>query len=391
MPSGVDLRYAGGRRWRPRTSPTLRSPGGMAVITSTKLHSRTTGTADTLIEVGRFLLEARAASRRAAVATRNPSPRPPRGSTRRRTPSGDRLRKSGPAPGWGMIAVTTRTPRTKEPPMPPPSVPLEKLGFLTIGLSTGRSGSRARDDPARSSSWASSSASTAPGCATGTCSTASPPPSPCSPPPPSAPGGSSWARRSSRWAGRTRCGWPRTSRPSTSCRAAGSTRASASGRRCATTTSATRSTRTPPTSRTSARARVAAAALRPRRAGQPVPRHRRDRGVLRPRRAALPRPGRPHVVRRGKPAVGAVGRRARHELLSSNVVRAEQSRRTSRRSSGRTSRRSGPTTRPARGPRVAGPGGDPDRLRDPRAGGEVRGVRAGPHAADARRRRARRG
>jgi hypothetical protein len=48
----------------------------MAVISSTKLHSRTTGTADTLIEVGRFLLEARAASRRAAVATRNPSPSP---------------------------------------------------------------------------------------------------------------------------------------------------------------------------------------------------------------------------------------------------------------------------------------------------------------------------
>ena len=45
------------------------------MISSTKLHSRTTGTADTLIEVGRFLLEARAASRR-AVATRNPSPSP---------------------------------------------------------------------------------------------------------------------------------------------------------------------------------------------------------------------------------------------------------------------------------------------------------------------------
>ena len=80
-----------------------------------------------------------------------------------------------------------------------------------------RSRGRARDDAGRSSSWASSSASTAPGCATGTCSTASPPPSPCWPPPPSAPAGSSWAPRSSRWAGRTRCGWPRTSRPSTSC------------------------------------------------------------------------------------------------------------------------------------------------------------------------------
>ena len=46
------------------------------MIPSTKLHSRTTGTADTLIEVGRFLLEARAASRRAAVSTRNPLPSP---------------------------------------------------------------------------------------------------------------------------------------------------------------------------------------------------------------------------------------------------------------------------------------------------------------------------
>lgn len=46
------------------------------MISSTKLHRRTTGTTDTLIEVGRFLLEARAASRRAAVATRNPSPAP---------------------------------------------------------------------------------------------------------------------------------------------------------------------------------------------------------------------------------------------------------------------------------------------------------------------------
>jgi hypothetical protein len=45
------------------------------VIPSTKLH-RTTGTADTLIEVGRFLLEARAASRRAAEAARAPLPAP---------------------------------------------------------------------------------------------------------------------------------------------------------------------------------------------------------------------------------------------------------------------------------------------------------------------------
>jgi len=46
------------------------------VISSTKLHRRTTGTADTLIEVGRFLLEARAASRRAAEAGRTPAPSP---------------------------------------------------------------------------------------------------------------------------------------------------------------------------------------------------------------------------------------------------------------------------------------------------------------------------
>ena len=37
-------------------------------------NGRTTGTADTLIEVGRFLLEARAASRRAAGTGRTPSP-----------------------------------------------------------------------------------------------------------------------------------------------------------------------------------------------------------------------------------------------------------------------------------------------------------------------------
>ena len=43
---------------------------------STTHTATTTGTADTLIEVGRFLLEARAASRRAAVAMRNPSPAP---------------------------------------------------------------------------------------------------------------------------------------------------------------------------------------------------------------------------------------------------------------------------------------------------------------------------
>ncbi len=44
------------------------------------------------------------------------------------------------------------------------------------------------------------------------------------------------------------------------------------------------------------------------RAGEPVPRPGRHRGLLRPDRAALPRPARPHVVRRGQPPVGAVGR-----------------------------------------------------------------------------------
>ena len=46
------------------------------MLASIKISSRTTGTADTLIEVGRFLLEARAASRRAAEAGRNPAPSP---------------------------------------------------------------------------------------------------------------------------------------------------------------------------------------------------------------------------------------------------------------------------------------------------------------------------
>ena len=64
--------------------------------------------------------------------------------------------------------------------------------------------------------------------------------------------GSSSAPPSSRSAGRTRCGWPRTSPPSTSSPAAGSTPASASARRCTGTTSRPRSTPTPPTPRTSA-------------------------------------------------------------------------------------------------------------------------------------------
>ena len=43
------------------------------MITNARTHSTTTGTAGALIEVGRFLLEARAASRRAAAA-RTPAP-----------------------------------------------------------------------------------------------------------------------------------------------------------------------------------------------------------------------------------------------------------------------------------------------------------------------------
>lgn len=60
------------------------------MITSTRMDSRTTGTADTLIEVGRFLLAARAASRRAAsrrttTAARHPGP----GATRPDAPAAD--------------------------------------------------------------------------------------------------------------------------------------------------------------------------------------------------------------------------------------------------------------------------------------------------------------
>ena len=112
---------------------------------------------------------------------------------------------------------------------------------------------------------------------------------------------------------------------------------------------------------------LAAAALRRGRAGQPVPRHRRDRGVLRAHRTALPRPARPHVVRRGKPAVGAVGRGERPEL-------PVEQRRAGRAVGGL---RGDPAVAPGdvpgappgrrRGPRLAGPGGDPDRQRDARA------------------------
>ena len=108
------------------------------------------------------------------------------------------------------------------------------------------------------------------------------------------------------------------------------------------------------------------------------------RGVLRPRRAALPRPARPHVVRRGEPALGAVGRRERHEL-------PVQQRRAGRGESGGLRRRSSAShieTFRAHHPAgaaarvVAGAGRDPHRQRDARAAGEVRGVRRGPHAAD---------
>ena len=58
----------------------------------------------------------------------------------------------------------------------------------------------------------------------------------------------------------------------------------------------------------------AAAALRARRAGQRLQRDRGHRGVLRPGAAALRGSGRPSVVRRRQPALGTVGRRARDEL-----------------------------------------------------------------------------
>ena len=155
--------------------------------------------------------------------------------------------------------------------MPVPSVPLEKLGFLTIGLFDEADPRPGHETTLRSSSSANGSASTARGCATGTCSTASPRRSPCWPPRRSAPAASSSAPRSSRSAGRTRCGWPRTWRPSTCSPAAASTPGSASARRCTGTTSRTPSTRTPRTPRTSATSGCARLLrLVARRAGQHV-------------------------------------------------------------------------------------------------------------------------
>ena len=105
---------AGGSECRPgRSTVRGRTPVASAHVSHAPLprrhgrvlqheaHSRTTGTADTLIEVGRFLLEARAASRRAAVASRNPSPSPGARVARRRTPSDDRLRSPARHPGEG--------------------------------------------------------------------------------------------------------------------------------------------------------------------------------------------------------------------------------------------------------------------------------------------------
>ena len=130
------------------------------------------------------------------------------------------------------------------------------------------------------------------------------------------------------------------------------------------------------------RARAAAAAVRRGRAGEPVPRPGRHRGLLRPGRAALPRPARPDVVRRGQPAVGAVGGGERAEL-------PVEQRRAGR---GVGGLRRDPAVAPGDvpgappggrgGPRVAGARRDPDRRRDGGAAGEVRGVRRGPHPAD---------
>ena len=59
------------------------------MLSSTRISRTrtTTGTADTLLEVGRFLLEARAASRRAAGATREQAELRPRSE-----PPADRAR-----------------------------------------------------------------------------------------------------------------------------------------------------------------------------------------------------------------------------------------------------------------------------------------------------------
>ena len=128
--------------------------------------------------------------------------------------------------------------------------------------------------------------------------------------------GSSSAPRSSRSAGRTRCGWPRTWPPSTSSPAAGSTPASASARRCTGTTSRPRSTPTPPTSRTSATSGCERLLrVRPRRAGDATsaaPRASRSS----PTGSSRTRPGCGGRLWYGgaQPAVGAVGRRARDEL-----------------------------------------------------------------------------
>ena len=105
--------------------------------------------------------------------------------------------------------------------MPPPSVPLEKLGFLTIGSFHGADPGAGHETTLQvielgeqlgfDSAWVrhrhlqygiSSPVAVLAAATQRTRRIA-------------------LGRPSSRWAGRTRCGWPRTSRPSTSCRAAG--------------------------------------------------------------------------------------------------------------------------------------------------------------------------
>ena len=130
------------------------------------------------------------------------------------------------------------------------------------------------------------------------------------------------------------------------------------------------------------RAGRAAAARGARRAGQRLQRDGRHRGVLRPGPAALRRPRRSPLVRRRQPPLGPVGRRARDEL-------PDQQR---RQGGGVRGLRRDPALAHPAVPRppprrrsragLAGTGRDPDRHGLERPGREVRAVRrvaARPH------------
>ena len=111
-------------------------------------------------------------------------------------------------------------------------------------------------------------------------------------------------------------------------------------------------------------------------AGHRLQRGRGFRGLLRPGPALLPRPRRPHVVRRRQPELGPVGGRARHEL-------PDQQRREGGGVRGFRRHpalphpgvpRAPPRRRP--GPRLAGPGGHPHRLAPhPSSGPSTRSTR----------------